>query len=530
MDIWSALNPQPTEEEITNNVLGGTLLALAENTQSAQQDSVTARAASFNAMRTDENGNNTSGMRASVSPSGTMVLSQAPMSNVAGRLTAQSVDERIRSIAKLTDPTEKAIAHGQLMADFEATKLDAYNEALNTAKNAQGLALLKQQLLTLERQATPVRAYGYNDTVGELKSPPNIAQLEQQIQATKALIAQVENNATTVATKALGNNMLLATLGKKLEVVSPVINRDTEKSMALGMEADAKKTAKQEAEDTKNAAVIAQFPAQVLQRTRAMFPEMTDDLKAAYFLTSKKQADPSAYAAITAPFEQLPKLSIVDNNQAAATLLVKEEAARTGKTEAQVQAEFDDLSKIYKDKKLLKAQLERLYPNTGSAEEKNANNSTKAAIISSFSEVQLGKKEEVAAARLARMELAKTARTAALTAQVADNLASLQSPELADTVAEVTKLGLRPNLENVANVFLGDSLGAERVAKVKELSAYISKAIKPLTVGSLGRVDADTLNRQIQAMQADPSFFERFMRSARSEDALNAMRRSPAGF
>lgn len=483
-DAEALLSTPITEDEMQDHILDETLRQAAMTDQQARIDTNKARVTEINQSSEEGNYNFSSvgtsknkvvasldeNGRVSITNVGTGPREQAQTittpDTAESRLNANNLDNRIRSITGASDSTQAAILHGDLLAEYETMRTNTYAENLKSIEQSMRLEDLEANLARLQEKDTIAIQSGklYNFSDETIKA--------------QELVTRTKQQANKLAEESVSHNLVLNAMGTKIQSALPAIEAANTRLATAGLKRDAKAEAKAEEADR----LVAQTPDYALKRAILLNPKMTEG-DAARFLRDKQIRNPDEFQAIMTPSESLPDL-VLQGNTAASKFFIEEEMRNTGKSLEAVQDELKAFSTIANDREGLKRFVVKSFgPDSAEAAQIRPYLSGAISIT--------GKAEDKAQSAAVRGRVAKMVMSQMATANFNSNLTEWKEPILEDTLAQLRKTNLEPTLDNALPVFLGDSKGEERRAKVDQFGNIMRHARNRANVSTLGQINVE---------------------------------------
>jgi hypothetical protein len=498
--LFPSMNGRTEENAILGDMLQS--MAMAEsNVQKEETNSAVNRINSAQARGdyTPQGGGSRNQIKASVDEKGQVYITNigtAPITQLnsvigdsnAVKLSTDTVDAKIRSISQFGNTTDATMALAQLNSDYVAMQTNAFSSALKSAKLANHVPELEQQLNRL--QAFDAKLASTNPEKYKGPSEGTIATMQ--------LLERSRKSAEDMAKSAISTDSTLNALGTKIQGASKILEVQTNKLISREMKAEDKKEALEAAMLTK----IASTPAEVLSRVKKVNPSFTD-VDAVNYLEKGALKNPEQYKALVAPPEAIPSLAFVGKNSTALQILGEQEMAATGKSSSEVSQKMKDLNTLMSDSDILRQKAREVF-----GSEKSPEFQAIASSLQSPAAMASMKPAERTELMNVRFNVAKQIMSKQAESKFVSDVSTWQAPELAEAISKTASLKLPVTLDNVAQQFIGDTIGTARAGRVAQLAMIMRNASKSQLGSSLDSFDPEVLVNGLGKYIATPTLWD----------------------
>lgn len=385
-------------------------------------------------------------------------LSAPSQPNIVAPNTPNSVNGLINSLRNAKNYDEAigiSTALNESLA-LESSRIEA--EAMRYAQNKLGIPFLEQSLAS--NQALDMQALDYVPGIGD---SPITAKVRQQLDQARGM-ADIEakrflaQNTTYASMKAAAANADMILKSKE---------RGQGKMDEIQARAEITAAARAEAKREEEALLVESLPAHSRERLLMLVPSIgqSDNPNAAMGRTlSQRKTDKEFVAAITAEESKFPALAL-RGNQYAESVLVAQEAAKTGENPDVIRARIRNLKQVMEDPKALRDMVASSVPAGTSNREQLIKDK-----ILELNKKKLDKESEEAYKTESALLALDFARKSATSAFVADagSWAS-KDPVLGEAARQALKVTGSAALTDILDAYIGESTGAEAVTKAKQL-------------------------------------------------------------
>jgi hypothetical protein len=483
------MEQQFSEETPEERTLANALLALSEKESNDRQRTAIERASLVNTEANKGTYGNAK-IKASVQPNGTVLIEgRGPTTDEILGTTAglknnkpfsiATLDEEIKSIANEKDPVTRNLMLGNLKASAGEFQIGLVDNIRTTTYQAAEIPQLEAQLQA-QRNSDKLMAVGNG-------LPPIDSPLTQALLKT---IEQRKVEAEESIKRAMSTNLTYNALTAKLSTIEPLMKRQE----TLDLNKQSMLDQKEILGETQRAAEAAQLPPYAGARAIEL-GLATDNTNLYDKLTGKGISDEDKEALIARP-EELPALAIAKRNTAARKLLMKDPAV--AEETAQVEKLYNTPSVLVKEASkyldISKEELDSIYKLASPVQIDNS-------------------KEAIAQRDNARLNLATRIVSASKFSSFVDKADNwvTDNPEFKDAAQKVKEAGLKPSMENVFKIYLGEITDPlQRKAKLTEFTK-IAMANASTTNTIYGGVDMNVLAQRMPLM---------LIRSSRPEYAI----------
>lgn len=429
------------------------------------------------------------GFKFEIDSKGQMVITNTPETRAAAgvvspeqAMTGANFSNSLREILNTNDPVERATMMSNLHTQFAAKKQQILSDLSVQAEQAQGVPMLESAL--------------YQSQIADKSNPAWMGDSQQTARIRQALL-QAKARAANEAQMLLERNVSFVSMQSQLAAANDVYKRSEAKQDKMDI-----KAFNQEYEAQ---ALVQEMGPELLSRMSLIDPSVNGKTPEEIAMRTKRAIqDPQTKLALNAQADELPALSFILDNEPAMRILAAKESQATGKPITQVVAE---LQQIKYDMAAPPAEFAKKARALGMSKDDLAS------LEAATRRIQLGgTKEDILQAKQQRFNLITKAYANKSQSEFLGNTQSwgVADPDIQKAINDTITVGKAPTAQEVLKAYVGNSIGAEAVAKQTRFMQIMEASAQAKNKSLLAPINPFTLRIGLQAgIIAENSFSKR---------------------